>query len=92
MRSARSRRRARSRILRPLCAAIALATVAALHPASNRLMRRLGGPLSGLSERLGRALDGALIAVADLSERRDVVARAIRKLGMFRTEIPVVAS
>ncbi len=77
-------------LLMALCGSIALATAATLHPASNQLLRRVCAPLAGLSKRLGRALEGALAAVADLSKRPGVVLRAF-VLSLLNQGLPVLA-
>jgi uncharacterized protein (TIRG00374 family) len=73
-----------------LCALVAASTLAALHPAGNRLMRRLAVPLGRVSERVAGAAEGALGAVAELSERREILARAFF-LSLLNQGLPVAA-
>lgn len=72
------------------CATIALGTAAALHPTSNRLLRSLLGPVRHLSDRAANALDGALVAVAQLARRKDVIARGFG-LSLVNQGLPVAA-
>jgi uncharacterized protein (TIRG00374 family) len=77
-------------VLMALCGAIAITTAGALHPASNQLIRRIAAPLAGLSPRVGSAVEGALSAVADLSQRRAIVSRAF-VLSLLNQGLPVAA-
>lgn len=76
--------------LMALCGGIAITTAGALHPASNQLLRRICAPIARFSARGGRAIEGALTAVADLSERRVVVVRAFL-LSLLNQGLPVAA-
>lgn len=72
------------------CALIALVTVFALHPTTNRLLRNLIRPIARISKRGASVIDNALGAVADLAESPRVLWRAFA-LSLLNQGLPVVA-
>ena len=77
-------------VLMALCAAVACATLAALHPGANRLMRRLIEPIEAISPRVAGWGEGALDAVATLAESPAVLLRAFG-LSLLNQGLPVAA-
>jgi uncharacterized protein (TIRG00374 family) len=77
-------------LLMGLCGVIALGTAGALHPVINGQIRRLAAPLRRVSQRIADALDGALMAVAELAERPQVLLRAFF-LSLLNQGLPVAA-
>jgi uncharacterized membrane protein YbhN (UPF0104 family) len=77
-------------VLMAVCAAVAIATVAALHPGANRLMRRMLGPLEALSPRVAGWGDVALDSVAQLAESPSVLLRAYG-MSLLNQGFPVAA-
>lgn len=77
-------------VLMGTCGLIAVATALALHPRANGWMRGVGTLFERFAARIAAAIDSALIAVVELSQRPRVLGRAF-VLSLLNQGLPVAA-